>query len=289
MDIKVFTLNAFAKTNNGGNPAGVVIDAELLTEDQMQEIAAKVGFSETAFIQKSNNADYKVRYFTPNKEVDLCGHATIATFYLLANKGYIQIGEYTQETKVGILKVECMKNKAIFMSQRTPTFYELLNKKDVADTLNISEDVIMKELPIQIVSTGIKDIFIPINSLEALHRIKPDLNKISNISKEMNVTGYHLFTLETKFKSTAHCRNFAPLYGIPEEAATGTSNGALSCYLYKYGVINKNNSKNLIFEQGYSMIKPSEILANLTIENRKIAQVKVGGIALNIQEKQINV
>lgn len=287
MDIKVFTLNAFAKTYNGGNPAGVVLDVEQLTEDQMQEIAFKVGFSETAFIQKSNNADYKVRFFTPNKEVDLCGHATIAAFYLLANKGEIQIGKYTQETKAGILKIEYMKNKAIFMNQKGPEFCELLDKKDIAATLNISEGIIMQDLPIQIVSTGLRDIFIPIKSLEELYRIKPDFHKISKVSKEMNVTGYHLFTLETEFSSTAHCRNFAPLYGIPEEAATGTSNGALGCYLYKYGVINKNNSKNLIFEQGYSMKMPSEILASLTIENQEIAQVKVGGIALDIQEKQI--
>lgn len=287
MEIKVFTLNAFAKTSDGGNPAGVVLDAELLTDGHMQEIAAKVGFSETAFIQKSINADYKVRFFTPNNEVDLCGHATIATFYLLANKEYIHIGEYTQETKAGILKVECMKDKTIFMNQRNPEFCELLNKKDIADTLNISEDIIMNDLPIQIVSTGLKDIFIPINSLEELYKIKPDFIKISEVSKKMDVTGYHLFSLETEYNSTAHCRNFAPLYGIPEEAATGTSNGALSCYLYKHGVIKKNNSKNLIFEQGYSMKKPSEILASLTIGNQEIVEVKVGGIALNINQRKI--
>lgn len=289
MEIKVFTLNAFGKLNNGGNPAGVVLHANGLTEKHMQEIAAKMGLSETAFVQESKKADYKLRFFTPNKEVDLCGHATIAAFYLLASIGEIQSGEYTEETKAGVLKVQCMKDKSILMNQVNPEFYEILDKRFIADSLNIEEEIITEQFPIQIVSTGLRDVFIPINSLDALYNIKPDFNKIAKISEELNVTGYHLFTLETENKAIANCRNFAPMYDIPEEAATGTSSGALSCYLYKYGIINKNNCKNLIFEQGYSMGRPSEILAFLEISDEKIIEVKVGGSALNIKEKLISI
>jgi len=288
MEIKVYTLNAFAKTDKGGNPAGVVLDADFLSVDDMQNIASKVGFSETAFVRKSNYADFKVSFFTPKEEVDLCGHATIATFYLLANKGIIQCGEYTQETKAGILKVECRSDNVIYMNQCNPKFYEILDKKEIAYTLNINEDDIMNELPIQIVSTGLKDILIPIKSLQTLHKIKPNFDKISYLSKKQDVVGYHLFTLETKYDSTAHCRNFAPLYDIREEAATGTSTGALSSYLYKYEIISGEHTENLVFEQGYSMEKPSEILSSLIIQNQEIKEVKVGGIALNIKEKKIS-
>lgn len=287
MQIKVYTLNAFAKTDNGGNPAGVVLNADSLSVNDMQKVAEKVGFSETAFIKKSNKADFKVKFFTPNKEVDLCGHATIGTFYLLASKGIIKSGQYTQETKAGILKVECRNNNMIYMNQMKPEFYEVLNKADIADSLNIDEEEIMSDTPIQIVSTGLKDILIPIKSLKSLYKIKPDFQKISHISKKQNVVGYHVFTLETKHDSTAHCRNFAPLYDIDEEAATGTSNGALSCYLYKYGLVLQKNIENLSFEQGYSMKKPSEILASLVVNNNEIDEVRVGGIALNIKEKNI--
>ncbi len=286
MEIKVYTLNAFAKTDHGGNPAGVVLDADILSVDDMQKIASKVGFSETAFVRKSKGADFKVSFFTPNKEVDLCGHATIATFYLLTNKGIIQPGEYTQETRAGILSVEC-SNNTIYMSQCNPKFYEVLDKKEIADTLNINEDDIMDNLPIQIVSTGLKDILIPIKSLKTLQDIKLDFDKISSFSKKQNAVGYHLFTLETEYDSTAHCRNFAPLYDIPEEAATGTSTGALSSYLYKYGIISEKDAEGMVFEQGYSMKKPSEILSSLIIQNREIKEVKVGGSALNIEEINI--
>ena len=287
MEIEVYTLNVFTKTANGGNLAGVVLDADFLSSDEMQKIAKKIGFSETAFVQKSNNADYKVIFFTPDGEVDLCGHATIAVFYLLADKGIIQAGEYTQETKAGILKIECMEDGVIYMNQCNPKFYEILDKKEIADTLNIDADDIMDDLPIQIVSTGLKDILIPIKSLKTLCDIKPDFDKISHISKKYDVIGYHLFTLETKYDSTAHCRNFAPLYDIPEEAATGTSNGALSCYLYKHGIILEKNIKSLVFEQGYSMKNPSSILADLTVLNNEVVEVKVGGTALNIEKKKI--
>ncbi len=129
MEIEVYTLNIFAKTADGGNPAGVVLDADFLSLDEMQKIAKKVGFSETAFVQKSNNADFKVIFFTPNGEVDLCGHATVAVFYLLAEKGIIQAGEYTQETKAGILKVECRGDGVIYMNQCNPKFMKHWIKK----------------------------------------------------------------------------------------------------------------------------------------------------------------
>ncbi len=279
MNVKVYTLNAFAKSKKGGNPAGVVIDADSLSKKDMQIIAKKVGFSETAFVQKSDKADFKVRFFTPNKEIDLCGHATIATFYLLAKKGIIKPGNYTQETKAGILNVEIKKDKTAFMEQNRPKFSEIISKKEIAKSLNVSEAAFPPNLPIQIVSTGLKEIFIPINSIKELHKIKPNFPKIIKISKKYGVVGYHLFTLETKFKSAAHCRNFAPLYGVPEESATGTANGALACYLFENKMITKKQAKNLIFEQGYSMDRPSEVLVSLDIKNNKIAKVKVGGIA----------
>ncbi|MCT4621625.1 MAG: PhzF family phenazine biosynthesis protein [Marinisporobacter sp.] len=289
MKIKVYTLNSFGNSSNGGNPAGVVLNADTLSDENMQMIAKKVGFSETAFVQKSDVADFKVRFFTPSEEVDLCGHATIACFYVLANKGIITPGKYKQETKAGVLDLEVKKDGTILMNQTLPEFLEVIDKKEIADSLNIPIEKIASDLPIQTVSTGLKDILIPIKSLDALLSMQPDFDKITEISKKYNVVGYHAFTLETKFDSTAHCRNFAPLYDIPEESATGTSNGALSCYLFKYGKVTEENKEHLIFEQGYSMDQPSEIRASLSTNTENIIAVKVGGNASNLQEKIIEV
>ncbi|EYE88573.1 phenazine biosynthesis protein PhzF [Fervidicella metallireducens AeB] len=288
MKIVVYTVNAFAKTKFGGNPAGVVLDAGNLSERIMQNIATNLGFSETAFIQRAENADFKLNFFTPNGEVDLCGHATIAAFSLMAEKKIIEKGVFKQETKAGILDIEVLKDGYILMDQTEPKFGEIIDKSEVADTLKVKEDIFIPNLPLQVVSTGLRDIFVPIRSMRDLNEIKPDFKKIAYISKKYNVTGYHLFTLETELNSTAHCRNFAPLYDIPEESATGTSNGALSCYLYKYGLIDKENAGNLIFEQGYSMNKPSEIMVSLNFENDEIKNVKVGGRALVIDKRELN-
>lgn len=283
--IRVYTLNAFAKTKRGGNPAGVVLDADRLAETSMQKIAARVGLSETAFVQKSAEADFKIRFFTPAAEVDLCGHATIAVFSLLFGLRRIQAGKHREETKAGILEVEVQKDGTIFMEQTLPFFEKAIDRREVAGSLGIGLDSLAPNLPVQIVSTGLRDIIVPIISLQVLSSIKPDLDKIADISKKHGAVGYHAFTLKTKHKSTAHCRNFAPLYGIPEEAATGTSSGALACYLFKHGKITEEQAQRLLFEQGYGMRKPSEILVRLDIGNKHITGVHVGGKATAAKEK----
>ena len=289
INIKVYTLNAFAKTDNGGNPAGVVLNADALSENDMKRISNLVGFSETAFVTKSSLADFKVRFFTPNEEVDICGHATVATFHTLEVKDKISTGTYFQETKAGILRVAVKDDYTIMMTQNTPQFYEVIDKQEIANSLNISINKIIEDLPVQIVSTGLKDIIIPIKNIDTLNHINPNFSMISDISRKYNTIGYHLFTLETLYGSNAHCRNFAPLYDIPEESATGTSNGALACYLFKYNKITSQQSDKLVIEQGYSMDKPSEIYVSLLTNNSTIIEVNVGGKALNMSEMNVEI
>lgn len=283
--MSVFILNAFAKTKRGGNPAGVVLDADTLDAASMQEIAARVGLSETAFVQTSAVADFKIRFFTPAAEVDLCGHATIAAFSLLFGLGRIGAGKYRQETKAGILGVEAQKDGGIFMEQALPVFEKAVDREEVAGSLGIGLASLEPGLPVQIVSTGLRDIMVPVVSLSVLSGISPDFDKVSAVSREEEAVGYHVFSLQTRHGSTAHCRNLAPLYGIPEEAATGTSSGALACYLFKHGQITKDQARSLVFEQGYVMRRPSEIFVRLDIKDKAITGVHVGGRATPAREK----
>lgn len=288
METTAYVLNAFAKTKRGGNPAGVVLNADGLKQREMQKISAKLGFSETAFVQKSSKADFKVRFFTLNKEVDLCGHATIATFYLLKQLGVIKDGKFTQEIKVGILGVEVRKNN-VFMEQNLPEYSKLNEKRStIANSLGVKENDLALTMPLVIASTGSRDILIPVKNHSALLSIKPKFSKLKQISKKTNTVGYHVFSLDTKSHYTAHCRDFAPLYGIREESATGSSSGALACYLFDYDIINKEQAKLLIFEQGYSMGSPSEILARLTIKGKQIRKVEVGGRAILIKKLELD-
>ena len=278
--IKVYTLNAFTDDVSGGNPAGVVLEADNLSKNQMQDIAKKVGFSETAFVMKSDVADFRVRFFTPSNEVDLCGHATIATFKLLLLTERIHTGTYKQETLAGILSVEALADGGILMEQSIPEYCDILSPEEIAKSLGLDVDELEDSLPIQVVSTGLKDIIVPVKSLDALKKIKPDFEAITDLSRRYDSVGYHVFTTQSLTSVDCACRNFAPLYDIDEEAATGTASGALSSYLFKYKVLKDKSYTRIVFEQGYYMNSPSRILTSLRVENDAITTVYVGGDAV---------
>ncbi|MGX1829084.1 PhzF family phenazine biosynthesis protein [Paenibacillus taichungensis] len=289
MEIEVSTLHAFSDKPLGGNPAGVVLQAGHLSDSQMQEIARQVGFSETAFVMPSDQADFKVRYFTPSDEVDLCGHATIALFYLMKAQHIVDVGVYTLETLAGILEVVVHNNGEVYLSQALPEFGEIVDRQDIADSLGISTLDLHAELPVQIVSTGLRDILIAVKHVDVLSKIIPDFKLITEISKANHVVGYHVFALEPDAKvALAECRNFAPLYDIPEESATGTSNGALLCYLHQYNQLSDPHDTTYTIRQGYTMNRPSEIRARLTLGiSNEITMIQVGGVAVHIENIRI--
>lgn len=268
----VYRLSAFPKTLSGGNPAGVVLNADNLSELEMLEIAKEIGYSETAFVLKSKIADFKLRFFTPVVEVDLCGHATIATFNLLKMKDIVRKGTYFQETKVGVLRIDIEKDR-VYMEQNKPVFGEKIKLSDISKCFdNVVE--VDKHLPIIIASTGLKEIFLPVSSIDSLNSLKPNYEAIVDISKRYGVIGIHAFSLDREVD--AYGRNFAPYVGINEESATGTSNGALGCYLFEFL---KDKKTEYILRQGYSMNMPSQISVKLNIKNNKIEKVFVGGTA----------
>lgn len=286
MIVNAYKLNSFAKTQNGGNPAAVVLNADAITEQQMQHLASIIGFSETAFVSNSNKADFRVRFFTPNSEVDLCGHATIATFSLMKQKGMISTGSYTQETKAGILRIS-IEEKQVFMEQSKPEFFETISPEELVPCLGISREDFDLRMPIQVVSTGLKDIMVPVKSRDVLKTLSPNMKMIEEISKKYDVSGLHVFALGDS-NISAVCRNFAPLYGIPEESATGTSNGALTSFLYKYGYLG-SNIEDITIEQGNFMNRPSIVKAMLKVENNEIIEVWVGGEALVAGEEDYQI
>lgn len=277
----VYVASAFSKDHKGGNKAGVVFIEYPLTIAQKMAIAKQLGYAETAFISESNIADYKLEYFTPKEAVDLCGHATIASFTILMHLNKLFRNRYTIETNSGVLTIT-IKDDTIFMEQNKPIFYDVLSPTAFINCFDIKD--IDTNYPIQIVSTGLKDILIPIKTETQLHALKPNFDKIKETSKHYKVVGMHLYTVND---DRIICRNFAPLYDINEEAATGTSNGALACYLYEQHSLQKDV---YVFEQGYSLDSSSEILVKLSINSEKdIEKVFVGGKGYYCETKCLTV
>jgi len=295
----IYQVDAFSDVPFGGNPAGVVPNAVELDDKQMLNIAREMNLSETAFIfpLENNEADYEVRFFTPTQEVDLCGHATIASFFALALKGVItgtnNVKIIKQKTKAGILPVELYfkdsKIDSVMMTQAKPKFvFDVENVSELAQIMGISINDIGLEgfnLVPEAVSTGLTDIMLPVKNLSALKAINPNYARLTEYSKNLNIIGVHAFTLETEEEaSTLACRNFGPAAGIDEEAATGTSNGALGAYLVKNDVLKFKDNATIICEQGYYMNRPSKIIVRLEGTKDDLT-VKVGGKAVIVIEK----
>jgi len=278
------TVNAFTRDGGGGNPAGVVLSADGLSESQMLSIATTLGFSETAFVCSSTDATFRVRFFTPTAEVALCGHATIATWALLAEEGRIGPGRWTMDTLAGLQQIEVRADGLIAMTQNPPRFGPILDPAEIAACLGVPE--FREDVPIQVVSTGLNKILAPIKTLEGLRAVQPDYEAIEAVARTYESTGIFAFSLETVHGSTAHCRNFAPVVGIFEDAATGTSCAGVSCLLHRSG---KVGDGELSFEQGYTIDSPSEIRTRLVSSAGEIEEVWVMGRATTIARQDLEV
>ncbi|WP_352418567.1 PhzF family phenazine biosynthesis protein [Proteiniborus sp.] len=293
MEAIIYQVDAFTDKPFGGNPAGVVPDAKGLSEKDMQKIANEMNLPETAFVNKINKNCFEVRFFTPKSEVDLCGHATIATFYALGKKGYIRPDgktkvEVTQKTKIGLLPVELYFDNddvvEVLMHQDSPkSFGEIDNLDEISKILGINKKELgLKghDLKPEIISTGLKDIIIPVKDEKILKSANIDFWKMDGFCASKNAVGMHVFALDDFNEGITHCRNFAPSVGIYEEAATGTANGALIYYLKKSNVLKLDT---MIANQGEYMNRPSKILCKIE-SNEKRNIVKVGGKAIIIIE-----
>ena len=278
--MRTFVCDAFSFEIFKGNQAGVIILEEkedYPTETLMKNIAAELKHSETAFVKKIDNKKFKIRYFTPTEEVELCGHATISVFSVLRELKLISSGKYIAETLAGILEIAVDKD-FIWMDMASPKIeytFNLDEIKEIYSIFNLDIAQAPKNLIPKIVNTGLSDIIIPIENKNILDNFVMNKEKVIELSKKYKVVGAHLFTLDKTKKVTAFCRNIAPLVGIDEECATGTSNGALTHYLQDCNIISTEDINTFI--QGESMGRASTILSRYKEDGMTI---QIGGNAV---------
>ena len=293
--MKLYIVDAFTETLFGGNPAGVVIlpeGADFPTDEVMVKTAAELRYSETAFIKRINEKEFNIRYFTPAAEVDLCGHATIGSFKALLYGGYIEDNNsYINHTLAGDLNID-IKNGFVLMDMATPVkINEIADEEGLVELYKIMgldyADQKAKGVTLlpQMVSTGLPDIMMPVASQADLEAIAPDFPALSKLSEKYEVVGVHAFTTDAEEGKTCHVRNFAPLYDIDEEAATGTSNGALTYYGYLNGFVKAGDDCR--FVQGEKMERPSVILSHLDVDAEGACKIKVGGSGVMVAEGDI--
>lgn len=274
-----YILDAFTKVPFGGNAAGVVLlDEDVPETCAMQAEAARIGLSETAFIKPLPDGSFRLRYFTPKAEVELCGHATVASFQALRQWGLVRCGDVcTARTLAGDVSVDVGADGCIWLDMAPPKELGALNGLDTAALYAMFglTPADAGALTPAIVDTGLPDIMMPVADRTRLSALRPDHAAISALSEALKVTGVHAFA-PGEGEVTAYVRNFAPLVGIDEEAATGTSNGALSYYLYRRGLLEPD--KVNLFIQGEDMGRPSEIRSRICVGED--VKIRIGGFAV---------
>ena len=276
--MQAYVMDAFSPGIFGGNQAGVVLPDRPLEDRLMRQIAAEFKHSETAFVTPQPDGTIKLSYFTPAGEVDLCGHATIASFALLRQIGLVGDGSHTARTRSGDLRID-VEGDTVWMDMAPPRLLRTLEESE-ADELYEAYGLTQKDRPEslmpEIISTGLADIMLPVRDHQTLMAAVQDERAVRSLSRKYECVGVHMFCPGDDV-CTAWCSNFAPLYDIPEECATGTSNGALTYYLYRRGLV-KPGEEN-IFVQGEHMGRPSEIRSRLAEEGEQVL-IRVGGRAV---------
>jgi trans-2,3-dihydro-3-hydroxyanthranilate isomerase len=261
--LDVFTDRAF-----GGNPLAVFLEAEGLSDATMQSIAKELNLSETTFVlpPQDNANDFKLRIFTPVAELPMAGHPTIGTAFVLAREGLVRRDDsetmITFEEGVGPIPV------LIMWKEDAPDFVEMQQPRPEFGA----------RLPVEVVSCGLPYLFVPLDGLDAMRRIRFRLDVWDRVLRGSPAQDVFVFTKEVQFPgSNMHSRMFAPAYGIAEDAATGSANGPLGCYLVRHGALPSDGELRCVSEQGIEMGRPSFLHISVTHTNRKISAIKVGG------------
>jgi len=286
---RVYQVDAFTKEKFKGNPAGVVPNADGLTETQMQAIARELNNAETAFILSPIAPDHDVwiRFFTPTTEVPSCGHATISAHYIRAIENKLSSCTVQQRIGIVILPVDIVKEDSDYKIIMTQGAFEISpeikgrNKKDILNALNLSDSDLDDQCPVQIASTGHPKVMVGIKSRKTLNSLKPDLGKLTSISKTIGCNGYFVFTFDSDYENIlTHGRMFAPAIGIPEDPVTGNANGPLGAYLVHHCILEASNgSVTFKGKQGEAIGRDGIVTVTVEVKDGKPSKVQVGGYA----------
>ncbi|MFW6124191.1 MAG: PhzF family phenazine biosynthesis protein [Acidobacteriota bacterium] len=280
---KFFIVDVFAEKKYSGNQLAVFLDAEDISKQEMQQIAKEVNYSETTFVlsNKNKSREYKVRIFTPEKEVPFAGHPTLGTAYVIQRE---IIKERTNEVilnlKAGNIPVAFNyrnnKPEILFMKQNCPVFGEIFDKHLVSRALSLKQDDIMEEFLIQEVSTGLPFIIVALKSLKAVKKAHVNKELFYEIIKDKDAKAVLIFCSETYHKKNdLNVRVFADYFGVPEDPATGSANGCLAGYLIEHDFFSRKKI-DIKVEQGYEIGRPSRLYLRAQEKEGK-TEVFVGG------------
>jgi len=291
VQVDVFTRDIF-----GGNPLAVYPNAEGLTREEMQNIAREMNLSETTFVSDpaSHEANFKVRIFTPQREIPFAGHPVIGTCFVLGAEGRMGPKEGKRATRLelglGVFPVEVvfLGGEPVFvkMEQRSPEFLGTYDEVEVlARLLSLPlEKLDLLKGPAEVVSTGLPFLIVPVTSQRALSQAKINPSILETVAQELDISLVAPFTKEGMEGNRIRARVFAPFHGVPEDPATGSAAGCFAAYLIKHGIVKAKPITSVEIEQGMEMRRPSLIQVELAIREGTIEKVWVAGSVVRVLE-----
>jgi trans-2,3-dihydro-3-hydroxyanthranilate isomerase len=283
-----YLVDVFAQKKFAGNQLAVVTNAAQLSTEEMQAIANEMHFSETTFVLSSEkrSGGFDVRIFTPFLEVPFAGHPTLGTAYIIKHFVSTQEGdEVTLNLKAGQIPVRFEKQgtgDVLWMRQLPPTFGRTFRVEELVNVLQLKDTDFDEKLMIQMVSTGLPFIIVPLKTLDTVKRAKINLAQLLKLGVEAGVLVFCRQAVEPG--NDLHVRVFVDLFGTAEDPATGSGNGCLAGYLshYRYFV---GDTVNVRVEQGFEIKRPSMLL--LKAENAG-AKIEVGGKVFLVAEGKLS-
>jgi PhzF family phenazine biosynthesis protein len=263
-DIRTEVVDVFAAGPGGGNPAPITLDADQLSPQQMQGIAESYGH-EAGFVMKPTDpkrADIRYRFFVPLHEMDMCGHATLGTTWLLARAGVLKPGDVRIETLSGVVHTRISDNGSVAISQPKGrvSVVDIKHRAAILDVLGISDRDTL-DLPIINAATSRAKTLVPLVSPVTVNRLTPDFERMEKLCEEIGSTGLYPFACDWDDERTYHARQFPKASGFPEDAATGIAATALIYGLRHYGLI--GTRKTIRVRQGEAMGRPSRLAVTL--------------------------
>jgi len=294
--VQVHQVDAFTREPFTGNPTGVVLNADALSEAQMLAIARELNNAETAFILAPDADDHTVRarFFTPRSEAGFVGHATIAAQYVLSRRHDAPRWQ-RQKSKAGIVDVEVRgsdEDRRIAIRRSPPPIGRELNDRErlaVLDALALASESLDTRIPPRIVGAAGTRLLIGVRGPEPLKHLKPDLARLTTLSAQIGAAGYFVFTVIPNAEDhLTEARMFCPALGIAEDPVSGNAHGLLGAYLARLGLLGRNGERaHFCGVQGYSLHRPGRVEIELEFAGGELAGVWISGQAVSIFQTEI--
>ena len=285
--VTIFQVDAFTNALFAGNPAGVVLGAESLTDAELQALARELNNTDTAFVLCGDGSDHdlRLRFFTPETETGFVGHATVAAHVALLAAGLGRAGTVRQKSTTGLYEVEVRDGDtpSVSIAYGAPQLHGPLGERErslLLDAMGLSSVALDARCPLVIARRTNTRLMIGLREPEALAALNPDREALKRLSAHLGADSYFAFVRDAHGPATTAARLFCPHHARPEDPVSGNAHGMLGAYLVANGLLPVRVGRaSFVGRQGDSLGRPGEVGVEIEGESGHPRRVRISGTA----------